>query len=75
MMLYSVNIKINTFWNKQRKQQQQKKKKKKKKWKEKKTVLFYITKTRLYYVDPLQPHHYIVNLGFTGVYIIILISA
>ena len=34
-----------------------------------------ITKTRLYNFDPLQPHFYIVKLGFTGVYIIFLISA
>ena len=34
-----------------------------------------ITKTRLYNFDPLKPHFYIVNLGFTGVYIIFLISA
>ena len=32
-----------------------------------------ITKTRLYKFDPLQPHFYIVKLGFTGVYIIFLI--
>ena len=32
-------------------------------------------KTYLYNVDPLQPHLYIVQLGFTGVYIIFLISA
>ena len=35
----------------------------------------YITKIRLYNFDPLQPHFYIVKLGFTGVYIIFLISA
>ena len=35
----------------------------------------FITKTRLYNFDPLQPHFYIVKLGFTGVYIIFLISA
>ena len=29
----------------------------------------------LYNFDPLQPHFYIVKLGFTGVYIIYLISA
>ena len=29
----------------------------------------------LYYVDSLKPHFYIVKLGFTGVYIIVLISA
>ena len=34
-----------------------------------------ITKTRLYNFDPLQPHFYIKKLGFTGVYIIFLISA
>ena len=32
--------------------------------------LFVITKTCLYNVDPLEPHFYIVKLGFTGVYII-----
>ena len=31
-----------------------------------------ITKTRLYNFDPLEPHFYIVKLGFTGVYIICL---
>ena len=34
-----------------------------------------ITKTCLYNFDPLKPHFYIVKLGFTGVYIIVLISA
>ena len=34
-----------------------------------------ITKTCLYYFDPLKPHFYIVKLGFTGVNIIFLISA
>ena len=34
----------------------------------------YITKTYLYNFDPLKPHFYIVKLGFTGVYIIFLIS-
>ena len=34
-----------------------------------------ITKTRLYNFDPVKPHFYIVKLGFTGVYIIFLISA
>ena len=34
-----------------------------------------ITKTCLYNVDPLKAHFYIVKLGFTGVYIILLISA
>ena len=33
-----------------------------------------ITKTCLYNVDPLKPHFYIANLGFTGVYIFFLIS-
>ena len=36
---------------------------------------FLITKTRLYNFDPLKPQFYIVKLGFTGVYIIFLISA
>ena len=35
----------------------------------------FITKTCLYNFDPLKPHFYIVKLGFTGVYIICLISA
>ena len=35
----------------------------------------HITKTCLYKVDPLKPHFYTVKLGFTGVYIIFLISA
>ena len=34
-----------------------------------------IPKTCLYNFDPLKPHCYIVKLGFTGVYIIFLISA
>ena len=34
-----------------------------------------ITKTYLYNFDLLKPHFYIVKLGFTGVYIIFLISA
>ena len=34
-----------------------------------------ITKTYLYNFDPLKPHFYIVKLGFTGEYIIFLISA
>ena len=34
-----------------------------------------ITKTYLCNFDPLKPHFYIVKLGFTGVYIIFLISA
>ena len=39
------------------------------------TFWLYIMKTRLYNFDPLQPHFYMVKLGFTGVYIIFLISA
>ena len=35
----------------------------------------YITKTCLYNFDPLKSHFYIVKLGFTGVYISLLISA
>ena len=38
-------------------------------------VYINITKTRLYNFAPLKPHFYIVKLGFTGVYIIFLISA
>ena len=38
-------------------------------------VHFSIMKTYLYNFDPLKPHIYIVKLGFTGVYIIFLISA
>ena len=38
-------------------------------------ILYLITKTRLYNFDPFKPHFYIVKLGFTGVYIIFLISA
>ena len=34
-----------------------------------------ITKTYLYNFDSLKPHFYIVKLGFTGVYIIFVISA
>ena len=34
---------------------------------------YHIKKTRLYNFDPLKLHCYIVNLGFTGVYIIFLI--
>ena len=33
-----------------------------------------ITKACIYNFDPLKPHFYIVKLGFTGVYIIFLIS-
>ena len=32
-------------------------------------------KTYLYNFDPLEPHFYTVKLGFTGIYIIFLISA
>ena len=39
------------------------------------TQPYFITKTYLYNFDPLKPHFYIVKLGFTGVYIIFLISA
>ena len=35
----------------------------------------HITKTCLYNFDPFIPHFYIVKLGYTGVYIIFLISA
>ena len=34
-----------------------------------------ITKTYQYNFDPLNPHFYIVKLGFTGIYIIFPISA
>ena len=34
-----------------------------------------ITKTCLYNFDPLKRHFYVVKLGFTGVYVIFLISA
>ena len=37
--------------------------------------LLIITKIYLDNFDPLKPHFYLVNLGFTGVYIIFLISA
>ena len=43
--------------------------------KEIQNIVFYITKTYLYNFDPLKPHFYIVKLGFTGVYIIFVISA
>ena len=39
------------------------------------TESYFITKTCLYNFDPLKPHFYIIKLGFTGVYIIFLISA
>ena len=35
----------------------------------------FIRKTYLYNFDPLKPHFYTVKLGFTGVYIIFVISA
>ena len=35
----------------------------------------HVAKTCLYNFYPLKPHFYIVKLGFTGVYIIFLISA
>ena len=37
--------------------------------------IYAITKTCLYNFDPFKPHFYILKLGFTGVYIIFLISA
>ena len=39
------------------------------------SLLLIITKTYLYNFDPLKPYFYIAKLGFTGVYIIFLISA
>ena len=48
------------------------KKKKKKKKHEVTAAKCTITKTCLYNFDPLKPHFYIVELGFTGVYIIFL---
>ena len=39
------------------------------------TAIYNITKTHLYSFDPLKRHFYTVKLGFTGVYIIFLISA
>ena len=41
-------------------------------WRE---LLNIIMKTSLYNFYPLKPHFYVVKLGFTGVYIIFLISA
>ena len=38
-------------------------------------MLDVISKTRLFNFDPLKPHFYIITLGFTGAYIIFLISA
>ena len=40
-----------------------------------KVEIINITQTCLYSFDPIKPHFYIVKLGFTGVYIIFLISA
>ena len=40
-----------------------------------KTSYTAITITRLYNIDPLKPHFYIVKLGFTGVKIIFLTFA
>ena len=40
-----------------------------------KLVSFLITKTCLYDFDPIQPHFYIVKLGFKGVDIIFPFSA
>ena len=37
--------------------------------------IMYVTKIYLHNFDPFKPHLYIVKLGFTGVYIIFLISA
>ena len=34
-----------------------------------------ITKTYLYNFDPFKPNFYTVKLGFTGIYIIVLISS
>ena len=39
------------------------------------TAILVITKTYLYNFEPHKPHFYIVKLGFTGVYIIFVISA
>ena len=39
------------------------------------TLVECVMKTYLYNFDPLKPHFYMVKLGFTGVYIIFLISA
>ena len=35
--------------------------------------MIHITKTYLYNFDPLKPHFYAVKLGFTGVYILLLL--
>ena len=39
------------------------------------TAVQIITKIYLYNFDPLKPHFCTVKLGFTGIYIIVLISA
>ena len=46
-------------------------------WYNDRSKAIFITKTYQYYFDPRPPqtHFYIVKLGFTGVYIIFLISA
>ena len=69
---------IDILVQKKKKNKIQKKTKKKTKQKQKKTT----TKNKhhenmptVYNIDPLKPHFYIVKLGFTGVYIIFLISA
>ena len=38
-------------------------------------IIWKTHETNLYNSDPLRPHFYIVKLGFTGVYIIVFISA
>ena len=43
-------------------------------WTEPMWLIRNVTKTYLYYFDPIKPHFYIVKLGFTGVFIIFLIS-
>ena len=59
-----------------RKQTKPNKRKTNKRMKSTKTSsLFPITKTCLYIFEPLEPHFYIEKLGFTGVYIILLIFA
>ena len=44
-------------------------------WNNYKALRLFITKTCLYNFDPLKPHFYMVKLEFTGVYIILIISA
>ena len=39
------------------------------------SIFGFITKICLYSFDPIKPYFYKVQLGFTGVYIIFLISA